>query len=264
MRQIVFALGCHPDDIEFMMAGTLFLLQKVGCEIHYMSIANGSCGSAEKCEIEEIVGIRRAEAIKAAKLLGASFHESLTNDLEVFYQQDLIKKMTAIIRDIKPDIMLIPSLEDYMEDHVNTARIAVTAAFSKACGNFSSIPERAAIQKDITLYHALPYGLRNGMKRVIKPEMYIDITGVIKDKRNMLSCHESQKSWIDKSQGIDNYLNTMEDWSKEVGDMSGRFDFAEGWRRHHFLGYSAKEIDPLYDILKAYALKISGRKAHDR
>jgi LmbE family N-acetylglucosaminyl deacetylase len=28
---IVFAVSCHPDDLEFQMAGTLLLLKKAGC-----------------------------------------------------------------------------------------------------------------------------------------------------------------------------------------------------------------------------------------
>jgi len=37
--------------------------------------------------------------------------------------------------------------------------------------------------------------------------------------------------------------------SAEVGKMSGRFRYAEGWRRHLHLGFSAKEQDPLADAL---------------
>ena len=42
-----------PDDIEFMMAGTLFRLKEAGCEIHYMNVANGCCGT-DRHEIDEI------------------------------------------------------------------------------------------------------------------------------------------------------------------------------------------------------------------
>jgi hypothetical protein len=34
-----------------------------------------------------------------------------------------------------------------------------------------------------------------------------------------------------------------------VGKLSGQFEFAEGWRRHLHLGFSAAEIDPLKDAL---------------
>ena len=45
MSRRAFAIAAHPDDIEFLMAGTLVLLRDAGYEIHYMNVANGACGS---------------------------------------------------------------------------------------------------------------------------------------------------------------------------------------------------------------------------
>lgn len=248
MSKIILAIGCHPDDIEFMMSGTLFLLKERGCEIHYMNIANGNCGTAEYGN-KQIISIRKREAQNAAKYLGANYHNSLVNDIEVFYNDELIRKTTAIIRKVKPDIMLIPSLEDYMEDHMNTARIAVTAAFCRGMLNYYSIPKTPLILKDVVLYHALPYGLRDGMKNLIKPEFCADITSVIDKKEKMLAFHQSQKAWLDKSQGLDSYLKIMREMSREVGRISGRFKYAEGWRMHSDLGFSSRKNDPLKNIL---------------
>jgi LmbE family N-acetylglucosaminyl deacetylase len=41
------AIGAHPDDIEFYMAGTLLLLKEAGYAIHYLNVANGNSGSTE-------------------------------------------------------------------------------------------------------------------------------------------------------------------------------------------------------------------------
>ena len=247
----VFALGCHPDDIEFMMGGTLCLLREAGCELHYMTLANGSCGTTEY-SIEEIVSIRRRESQQAASYVGAVYHESLVNDLEVFYTQDLIRKVTAIVRTIQPDVMLLPSPEDYMEDHTNTARIAVTAAFCRGMPNYHANPPTPPIQQDVVLYHALPYGLTDGLRRRIEPDFYLDITSVIDRKETMLACHASQKIWLDQSQGLDAYLTTMRDMSAEVGAMSGHDRFAEGWRRHSHLGFCCQDADPLQECLSEY------------
>ncbi|MCP4402360.1 MAG: LmbE family protein [bacterium] len=250
----VFALACHPDDIEFMMGGTLFLLKNAGCELHYMNLANGSCGTTEY-SVEEIVRIRRQEARNAADYLGAEYHESLVNDLEVFYTQDLIRRVTAIVRQIQPDIMLLPSPEDYMEDHMNTARIAVTAAFCRGMPNYHSTPPVPPIQQDVVLYHALPYGLTDGLRRRVEPDFYIDITSVIDQKETMLTCHTSQKIWLDRSQGLDAYLVTMREMSADVGTMSEKYRFAEGWRRHSHLGYAGQTADPLQECLMDYSLE---------
>jgi len=65
----------------------------------------------------------------------------------------------------------------------------------------------------------------------------------------MLACHQSQRQWLDTSQGLDSYLSAMREMSAEVGRRSGRFAFAEGWRRHSHLGFSARERDPLAELL---------------
>ena len=76
-----------------------------------------------------------------------------------------------------------------------------------------------------------------------------DITQVIDRKGEFLSRHVSQKDWLDKSQGLDSYIISMREMSREIGRGSGRFEFAEGWRRHLHLGYSARDIDPLGELL---------------
>jgi LmbE family N-acetylglucosaminyl deacetylase len=249
----VFALGCHPDDIEFMMAGTLFLLKEAGCRLHTMNLASGNCGSTA-LGAEEIVTIRREESLRAAAVLGSAHHESLANDIEVFYEDGLIRRVAAIIRRVAPDIVLLPSPEDYMEDHMNTSRIGVTAAFCRGMPNYRSIPEVPAIDKEVVLYHALPYGLTDGLRRRIEPDLFVDISVVIDAKERMLACHQSQRRWLDESQGLDSYIRTMRDMSAEVGRMSGRFTYAEGWRRHSHLGFSREDRGVLEDFLEGLSL----------
>jgi LmbE family N-acetylglucosaminyl deacetylase len=251
MGWAVLAVGAHPDDIEFGMAGTLLLLKRAGCKVHYMTVANGSCGTTELPE-EDIVAIRKRESMKAAEYLGATYHASLCNDIQIFYDEQLIRKLTAVVREAEPDIMLVPSLEDYMEDHMITARLAVTAAFCRNMKNYPSIPELPPVEKDLMLYHAMPASLTDGMRRKIVPELYVDVGDVMDQKEEMLACHESQKSWLDRSQGMDSYLQSMKDLTREVGSMSGKYRHAEGWRRQSHLGYSSKDGDPIRDLLREY------------
>ncbi|MCK5674428.1 MAG: PIG-L family deacetylase [Spirochaetales bacterium] len=250
-KKRVLAIHCHPDDIEFMMAGTLFLLKEEGCELHYMNLANGCYGSAEYTR-EEAILVRKKEAENASAFLGAVFHDSIVDDLNVFYNQDLIKKTIALIRKVKPDILLLPSPEEYMEDHMNTCRIGITAAFCRGMPNYISIPQIPAISTEIAVYHSMPYGLTDGLRQKIVPDFYVDIESVVEKKIEMLEFHKSQKEWLDKSQGIDSYLTTMQNMSAEMGKNSGKYSYAEGWRRHSHLGFSSNEIMPLEEILKVY------------
>jgi len=243
-----FAIAAHPDDIEFMMAGTLILLKQVGYEIHYMNLANGCCGTATLPR-EEIIRTRAKEARAAAEMIGAVFHPSLVDDIEIFYEKPLLARVGAVVRKVNPRILLVPSPNDYMEDHANASRLAVTAAFCKGMRNFPTSPQTKPVKGDVTIYHALPFGLRDGMRRRVHPEFCVDIASVLDRKRQMLGMHKSQKEWLDVSMGMDAYLLSMESMAAEVGTMSKRFKYAEGWRRHSHLGFSAEDSDPLAEAL---------------
>ncbi len=163
MAKNIFAIAAHPDDIEFMMSGTLFLFKEAGCEIHYMNIANGCCGT-DKHTVEEITEIRCQEAMQACKYLGATFHGSLVNDAEIFYEKSLIAKLASIIRQVAPDIILTQYPFEYMEDHSNTSRLTVTAAFCRGMKNFTVDPHVEPISNKVAIYHSLPYGLADSLR----------------------------------------------------------------------------------------------------
>ena len=245
------AAAAHPDDIEFMMAGTLIMLGEAGYELHYMNIGNGSCGSATM-DANETVRVRTSEAREAAALIGAKFHEPLVPDIEILYEQPLIRKLCATVREVGPEILLLPSPQDYMEDHSTSSRLMVTAAFCRGMRNYETDPPTPHILNDMCVYHALPYGLCDQLRNPISPDLFVDVTTVMNAKRDMLACHGSQRQWLDSSQGVDNYLRTMEDMCAEVGRMSGRFASAEGWRKHSHLGFGPEDFDPLTDALRGY------------
>jgi N-acetylglucosamine malate deacetylase 1 len=248
-QSVALAIAAHPDDIEFMMAGTLLMLHEAGWEIHYLNVATGSCGSVRD-NAARTRATRRKEAQSAARILGARFHPSHADDLEIFYEPKLLRKLAAVVREVRPSIVLTHSPEDYMEDHMNTARLTTTAVFVRSMPNFTTEPRRAAVPGEVTLYHAMPHGLRDGLGRRILPESFVDVTRVHKTKLAALAAHRSQQQWLDLSQGMSSYLRTMEDMASEVGAMSRRFVLAEGWRRHSQLGFSAAGADPLRDALK--------------
>ncbi len=147
-RRAVLAIGAHPDDIEFMMAGTLLLLKAAGAEIHMWNLANGYCGTA-KCSREEIIRIRWEEAQASARVAGATIYPPIADDLAVFYGLPLIQRIAAVVRRVQPDILLVPSLPDYMEDHQNAARLAVTGAFARGMRPFVTMPPEEPWEGDI-------------------------------------------------------------------------------------------------------------------
>jgi LmbE family N-acetylglucosaminyl deacetylase len=248
-KPTALAIAAHPDDIELMMAGTLLLLGEAGYDLHVMNVANGCCGTPS--EPPKAIAARRLEEAEAsAKNMGATLHPPIANDVEVFYELGLLKKLSAVVREVAPTILLVQSPQDYMEDHTISSRLAVTAAFTRGMINAQTNPARAPVDGEVTVYHALPWGLRGPLGECIVAERYVNVESVLDRKRDALACHVSQKEWLDVSQGLDSYLTTMEEMCREVGRMSGRFALAEGWRRHLHLGFCAEDADPLADALK--------------
>ncbi len=247
-KKTAFAIACHPDDVDFMMAGTLIKLKEVGYEVHYMDIANGSLGT-HQYTYEQIVRMRRQEAMDSAAAMGAIFHESICDDLEVFYNLYLLNKLIPVVREVAPDIILTHGPYDYMEDHTQAGRLAVAAAFCRGMINAKCAPTAQPMNKPVTVYHSMPHSITDMLRRPVVPGIFVNIASTIELKKKMLSCHRSQKEWLDVSQGSDAYLKEMVEKGEYFGKMSKRYTHAEGWIRHNHLGFCEPSADPLVAAL---------------
>lgn len=252
-NKTAIAIGAHPDDIEFQMAGTLLLLKRAGYEIHTMNLASGNCGSA-KHDAATVRRSRLRESRRAASILGAQFHKPIRDDLEILYELKTLRRLAAIIREVRPSIVLTHPPIDYMEDHTATCRLVVTAVFARGMPNFRTIPVRRAGQYDVTLYHCMPHTLRDPLRQRVLPGAFVNTSIVQSVKREALRAHQSQQGWLDASQKLDSYLQTMEDMARELGRMSKKFKYAEGWRRHLHAGYGAPDDDPMKELGKDYLI----------
>lgn len=257
-----FAIGAHPDDIEFNMAGTLILLAQAGFEPHMMNVSRSNLDSNVMPQ-DEIVDMRLREARRAAQVINAVHHPPVADDLLILYTERLLRQMLAIIRQVRPTIVLLPSLNDYMEDHTNTARLVVTACFSRAMNHFISDPPRSATEQDVYLYHAQPHLNRDGMRTLVVPDVIVNISSVFNTKLKMLACHESQRQWLGDTQGLDNYLDSMRQSAAEVAGMltTDSWQYAEGFRQHSHVGFSQHDRNLLADVLGEQVASTSDHQA---
>jgi LmbE family N-acetylglucosaminyl deacetylase len=115
--------------------------------------------------------------------------------------------------------------------------------------NFPVDPPRPAIEGSVTVYHAQPAGNRDPLGNLVLPKIFVDVGEKIDQRVAMLALHESQKRFLDETQWMDSYLETLREMAREIGQMSGRFEYAEGWRRHLHLGFCDADTDPLVDAL---------------
>ena len=243
------AIFAHPDDIEFVAAGTMLRLKDLGWQLHYCNVANGCCGSTTTNR-EQTAAIRLKESQRSAQLLGASFYPPICNDLEIFYNASNLAKIASVVRKAKPSIILTHAPVDYMEDHMETCRLAVTGAFAKGIPNFVTDPPCDTYDSEVAIYHAQPHGNRTPMNELVIPSFAINVDSAIDRKREMLKCHESQQGWLQTTQKMNSYLQTMLDLGKETASLSKlSCQYAEGWHRHLHLGFSSPDFDPLRELL---------------
>jgi LmbE family N-acetylglucosaminyl deacetylase len=251
----VLAIAAHPDDIEFVMAGTLLLLAQRGWTIHYFNLADGSRGST-KLDPATCAATRLGEARAAAAALKATFHPPIFPDMEIAYTQPALRRVAAVVRQSRAQILLTHAPVDYMLDHEMACQLAVSAAFCHAMPNFVTDPATPPYPEPITVYHAQPHGNATPVGEPVLPHFCVNIDDVIEQKRELLAMHASQFEWLDASQRMNGFTSTMLEASRAVGQIAGGCQFAEGWRRRLHWGYCGPDDDPLRAALADRVLEV--------
>jgi LmbE family N-acetylglucosaminyl deacetylase len=225
----VLAIGAHPDDVEFMGAGTLVLLRQKGWRIHIATMTPGDCGSAE-LKREEISRIRRGEAAASAALLEGEYHCAESEDAFVMYDKPTLLKVIRIVRQARPQIVLAPSPDDYMADHETASRLAWNACFAAGIPNIDTPGEKPWPHVP-HLYYMDPLNSKDKFGVKVTPTCYVDIAAVAATKEKMLCCHASQRDWLKAHHGVDEYVAMLKTHDAARGrEISAAY--AEAFRQH--------------------------------
>jgi hypothetical protein len=80
----------------------------------------------------------------------------------------------------------------------------------------------------------------------------IDISEQIETKSDSLKCHDSQRSWLQRQHGMDNYIESMKSWSAKRGGEVG-VAYGEAFGQH--LGHPHPQDDVLAKILDGVPAK---------
>ena len=249
MANVVLSLLAHPDDAEFLCAGTLCrLVREHAWEAQIASMTSGDCGSPDLSP-EEISRIRRAEGSKSAALLGGHYHCLEERDLLIFYCERSLERVVRLVREVRPSIILTHSPADYMLDHELTSTLARAAAFGAPIPNlFRDRGHAPPLDRIPHLYYCDPIEGKDLFGRPVAPGFAVDISGVLEAKAAMLAAHASQREWLLKHHGMDQYVESMKRWAAQQGSTHG-VGFAEGFRQH--LGHSYPQDNLLGRLLGA-------------
>src|SRR5947209_8490470 len=222
MARVVLSVLAHPDDAEFLCAGTLIRLRREhGFEVHIASMTAGDCGSAELPPLE-IGRRRRDEGAAAAALIDARYHCMDERDLLIVYGERTLEKVTRLMRLVRPEIVLTHSPSDYMVDHEMTSLIARAATFAAPIPNFLEDRRLGAPLPHIPhLYYCDAIEGKDPLGRDVPPGFVIDVSAALETKAAMLARHSSQREWLMKHHGMDQYVEAMKQWSAHRGRSIG-------------------------------------------
>lgn len=228
----ILAIHAHPDDLEMTAGGALILLAARGHHITMVTMAPGDCGTAEM-GAEEIAAVRRKEAASGAAVIGAEYICAEFRDLAIFNDDASRRRVVEVIRRARPDLIITAPPVDYLCDHEATSTLVRDAVFAAPVPNYATRAENPAppIQAMPHLYFANPIAGVDRDNVRVSPDFVVDIESVLEKKKEALAKHESQRNWLRKHHGMDEYLLMMERWARECGEPCG-LKLAEGFRRY--------------------------------
>ncbi len=193
--QRVLAVAAHPDDLDFGAAGTSATFTRAGIAVTYLLCTYGDQGGFDDTPREQMPVIREAEQRAAAAAVGVDDVRFLSGFRDGWLEPtfELQREIVRVIRQVRPQRMLIPSPERYWDrigashpDHMAVGEAAIRAIYPAARNPFAW-PELVADE---------------GLEPWSVPEVWImahpennhtvDITDVFDLKMKALQAHASQ------------------------------------------------------------------------
>ena len=194
----ILDIGAHPDDIEFGCGGSLLRYSEMGHNIYLFVLTDGGFGG--DAEIRKKEQRRAADFLKTKLLLWGNLR-----DTEVGFTRELILKIEEVIGKVSPDVVFINYPDDVHQDHRALAQAGISATRYLKEVLFFEVP---------TTHN-------------FEPNIFIDITGVLDKKLELLRLHVSQ---IDKTKV--KCLTILESATScaNFRGYQGRVKFAEGFK----------------------------------
>ena len=177
----VLATGCHPDDVEIGMGGTVAKMVRAGLSVGILDLSDG------EPTLDGTPEIRAAESERAREALGAEFRTTL--DMSNRYIMDSVesrKKVAEVIRQHRPKVIFTHYWDDYHPDHIQGHHIVYAARFYGKLTKTDMAHDPYYTPK---IYFYLPVHLHS----TIKPSFVVSLEEEdVRTKLLSLQCYESQ------------------------------------------------------------------------
>ena len=175
-RVHVVVIGAHPDDPETGCGGTIAKLTGDGHQVTILYLTRGEAG-VRGSDHATTARIRTAEAIAAARMLGARAVFANQIDGQTSAAAGDCARFTELIRSLRPDVVLTHWPHDTHADHRNTAALTRTAW--EALGHSFSL-----------VFYEVMMGLQT---YDFEPNLYVDVSETEDEKRLAIYAHACQR-----------------------------------------------------------------------
>lgn len=192
-RVIIFAP--HPDDDIIACGGSIAKHIQNGNGVSIVYISSGEAGSLSYAP-EELAGIRKEEARRAAGLLGVDdllFLELA--DGYISFDQAALEALIRLIRNKKPELVYLPHVNESVRDHQQTHHLVMEACKRAAGPWFQNCGQEVWSVDTI-----LAYEVWTPLQNVTIAE---DISDFMTNKLAALRAHQSQLADIAYDQAVE-------------------------------------------------------------
>lgn len=182
----IIMIGAHPDDCDGDGGGTAILLASMGHAVKFISVTNGDAGHQAQGG-GALAKRRMAEAKEAGKRFGVTYDVLDNHDGELLPSLEVRLQVIRKIREWNADVVIAPRPNDYHPDHRYTGVLVQDAAYMVTVPNVA--PDvKPLVKNPVFLYFEDRFQRPNPFR----PDIAVDITGIIDRKVNALAAHESQ------------------------------------------------------------------------
>jgi 4-oxalomesaconate hydratase len=189
----VLAVSAHAADFVWRAGGALALAAKHGPGAHVICLSYGERGESAALwkqgrTLDEVKSIRRAEAERAAEILGVGIAFLDAGDYPLRPTGELTDTLVQTIRRLRPSTMLTHSAADpYNGDHPRAAELAIEA---RILAQAEGYPSEHPIIGAPPVYRYEPH---QPEMCGFHPDVLLDITEVFDLKRQAMECMAAQE-----------------------------------------------------------------------
>lgn len=184
-------LAPHPDDEVLGCGGLVAELAAEGTRVEVLLLADGAAGTAPGEDPAACAARRKAEALEAARVLGATALDSL--DLPDgrlrFHLEEAALGITRALIALAPDLVLLPSPLEVSADH-QAAFAALHRVLAPLREEDLALPD--AHQRSLAQVVERLQVLLYEVNRPLYPTLLVDVTAQLPRLRQAMECHRSQ------------------------------------------------------------------------